>query len=84
MAWPPDFTLRTTRGDLDVLGEIAGAGTYDSLLPHNRELRIFGTNCRCLNLDKVIEVKRAAGRAKDLEAIAELEAIWEERHKRGL
>ena len=79
-----NFTLRTTRGDLDVLGEIAGAGTYDSLLPHSREILIFGTSCRCLNLDKLIEVKRAAGRAKDLEAIAELEAIWEERHKRGL
>jgi hypothetical protein len=40
--------------------------------------------CLCLDLDKLIEVKRAAGRPKDLEAIAELEAIREERRKRGL
>ena len=38
-----------------------------------------GSNCLCLGLDRLIEVKRAAGRAKDLEAIAELEALREER-----
>ena len=32
----------------------------------------------CLTLDKLIAVKRAAGRPKDLEVIAELEAIAEE------
>ena len=34
--------------------------------------------CRCLDLEALIRVKRAAGRPKDLEAIAELEAIREE------
>ena len=38
---------------------------------------------RCLGLDKLIAVKRAAGRPEDLEAIAELEAIREERQKLG-
>jgi predicted nucleotidyltransferase len=42
-------------------------------------IRVFGVECRCLTLDKLIEVKRAAGRPKDFEAIAELEAILEER-----
>ena len=79
-----NFTLRTTRGDLDLLGEVAGGGAYEALIPHSRELEIFGLRCRCLELDKLIEVKRAAGRPKDLEAIAELEAIREERLKRGL
>jgi len=79
-----NFTLRTTRGDLDVLGEIAGGGGYEALLPDSRELEMFGLRCRCLELDKLIDVKRAAGRPKDLEAIAELEAIREERRKRGL
>ena len=79
-----NFTLRTTRGDLDLLGEVAGGGGYEALLPHSRELEMFSLRCRCLDLDKLIEVKRAAGRPKDLEAIAELEAIREERRKRGL
>jgi hypothetical protein len=35
----------------------------------------------CLDLDRLIEVKRAAGRPKDFEAIAELEAIREERER---
>jgi len=34
---------------------------------------------RCLGLVRLIHVKRAAGRPKDLEAIAELEALREER-----
>ena len=34
-------------------------------------------------LDKLIEVKRAAGRPKDFEAIAELEAIREEMERGG-
>jgi hypothetical protein len=79
-----NFTLRTTRGDIDLLGEVAGGGDYEALLPHSRELEMFGLRCLCLDLDKLIEVKRAAGRPKDLEAIAELEVIREERRKRGL
>jgi len=34
-----------------------------------------------LNLDRLIEVKRAAGRPKDFEAIAELETIRDERRR---
>jgi hypothetical protein len=42
---------------------------------------ILGLECRCLSLDRLIQVKRAAGRVKDLEAIAEREAIREERNR---
>ena len=79
-----NFTLTTTLGDIDLLGEVTGGGNYEALLPHCLELKVFGIECRCLKLDKLIEVKRAAGRPKDLEAIAELEAIREERQKLGL
>jgi predicted nucleotidyltransferase len=73
-----NFTLETDAGDLDLLGEIAGGGTYEELLPETIEIRVFGSAIRCLALRKLIEVKRAAGRPKDLEAIAELEALFEE------
>ena len=79
-----NFTLTTTRGDLDLLGELTGGGGYEELFPHSVELVVFGVSCRCLGFDKLIQVKRAAGRPKDLEAIAELEAIREERRKLGL
>lgn len=74
-----NFTLTTTLGRLDLLGEIAGGGTYENLLPHTAPATLFGVECRCLDLDTLIRVKRAAGRPKDLEAIAELEALREER-----
>ncbi len=73
-----NFTLTTTRGDLDLLGEIVGGGGYDALLPHAEVARVFGCDVRCLGLRKLIEVKRAAGRPRDLEVIAELEALAEE------
>jgi hypothetical protein len=73
-----NFTLTTTWGDIDLLGEITGGGGYEDLLPHSAILDVFDTPCRCLGLRRLIEVKRALGRPRDLEAIAELEAILEE------
>jgi predicted nucleotidyltransferase len=73
-----NFTLITSLGEIDLLGEITGGGGYDELLPHTIVLDLFGIECRCLGLKRLIEVKRAAGRPKDLEVIAELEAIREE------
>jgi hypothetical protein len=77
-----NFTLTTKLGDLDLLGEIAGGGDYARLEPHTIELHLFGIRCLCLDLDTLIDVKRAAGRPKDLEALAELVAIREARSAR--
>lgn len=76
-----NFTLTTDLGDLDLLGEVTGGGGYDALLPHSEVISIAGIECRCLGLSRLIDVKRAAGRPKDLEAIAELEALREERSR---
>lgn len=73
-----NFTLTTTAGDLDVLGEITGGGGYNQLLADSIAIRLFGLDCLCLGLDRLIEVNRAAGRRKDLEAVAELEALRDE------
>jgi hypothetical protein len=78
-----NFTLITELGSLDVLGEIAGGGGFDNLKPHSVLVKLHGFDCLCLDLDWLIRVKRAAGRPKDVEAIAELEAIVEERKKIG-
>jgi len=74
-----NFTLTTTIGAIDLLGEIAGGGTYERLLTDTDEVTAFGVTCRCVTLDHLIHLKRAAGRVKDLEVIAELEALRDER-----
>ena len=79
-----NFTLTTTLGDLDLLGEVAGGGTYEELLPYSTALQAFGSTCLCVTLERLIQLKRAAGRPKDFEAIAELQAILEERRTTGL
>lgn len=76
-----NFTLTTSLGDLDLLGEIAGGGRFEDLVPYTIKMNLFGNECLCLELERLIHVKRAAGRPKDLDAIAELEAILEERKK---
>jgi len=78
-----NFTLTTRLGDLDLLGELTGGGGYEDLLAHAIEATMFDERCRYLGLEKLIQVKRAAGRPKDLEVIAELEALKEERDKLG-
>ena len=76
-----NFTLTTVAGDLDALGEATGEGTYEALAPHCEIRRMFDLDVRFVNLETLIRLKRAAGRPKDLERIAELEAIREEQRK---
>lgn len=76
-----NFTFRTTAGDLDLLGEVTGVGSFSAALQESVEATLFGFTYRFLDLDALIRSKRAAGRAKDLEVVAELEAIREERER---
>ena len=76
-----NFTLTTTLGDLDLLGEVVGGGGYRDLLPHTFVVEAFGVKFKCVDLPTLIKLKRAAGRPKDLESIAELEALLEERER---
>lgn len=73
-----NFTLETDLGNLDLLGEITGGGNYQDLRPHSIPIQAFGATFRCLDLDTLIRVKRACGRPRDLEAIAELRVIRDE------
>jgi hypothetical protein len=78
-----NFTLTTSLGDVDLLGEIVGGGTYEQLEKQCVKLEVFGREILVLTLEALIRVKRAAGRPKDLEAVAELEALLAERERRG-
>ena len=63
---------------IDLFGEITGGGSFEDLRSYTTTVHVFDVDCLVLTLDKLIAVKRAAGRPKDLEVIAELEAIAEE------
>jgi len=76
-----NFTLTTDMGDLDLLGDIIGGGGYEDLLPFAETIAVFGFRCRCIGLAKLIAVKRAAGRPKDNEILAELETLRQERDR---
>lgn len=74
-----NFTLITSIGAIDLLGEVTGGGNYESMQLETTPLELFGFRTKCLTLDALIRIKRACGRPKDLEVIAELEALKQER-----
>ena len=76
-----NFTLTTTAGDIDLLGEVTGGGTYEDLESHTIRARIYDRETLVIDLPWLIRTKRAAGRPRDLEAIAELMALMEEKEK---
>lgn len=78
-----NFTLSTTVGDLDLIGEVAGPGTYDSVLAHSEPLELFGFTCPVLTLEGLLKTKRASGRPRDALLIPELEALLALRRKAG-
>lgn len=76
---PGHRLLETRLGDLDCLGAIDGDRAYEDLLPYTVEIEIAdGMRCRALTLEHLIEVKRRAGRPKDLAVLPALEATLDE------
>ncbi|MGI8670552.1 MAG: DUF6036 family nucleotidyltransferase [Aridibacter sp.] len=72
-----NFTLQTNIGDIDLLGEVAGVGTYTEVFEHSIKLKLFDFEVNVLSLDDLIKAKKAAGRPKDLLVLPELEALQE-------
>lgn len=72
-----NFTLVTTIGDIDLLGEVAGIGDYEAVEKESLVDTLYGCEVRILTVEGLIKAKRAAGRAKDLLVLPELEAIKE-------
>lgn len=70
-----NFTLTSDLGPIDLLGEIAGGGRYEQLADRCVSAEAFGVPCRVLDIETLIATKRAAGRPKDFEGIAELEIL---------
>jgi hypothetical protein len=70
-----NFTLTTLAGDVDLLGEVPGGGSFENLRSHSTTVQAFGVDFLCVDLPTLIHLKLAAGRAKDLEAVAELQRL---------
>ncbi len=70
-----NFTLTPALGALVLLAETPGGGRYEDLIGSSEVVELYGQSVRVLGLRRLIEVKRAAGRPKDLDAAAELEVL---------
>ena len=80
----PVLTLVTDEGDLDVMDRVQGVGEYGEVHAKSELIVIEDVPTPTLTLDALIAAKRATGRRKDREALLELEALREERRRRGL
>jgi hypothetical protein len=78
-----NFAFDTAFGAFDLLGEASGY-TYDVLTRNAITADLGGYNVRVASLDDLIRMKRAAGRARDLAEVADLEKLREVREERGL
>jgi hypothetical protein len=76
-----NFTLTTDLGDIDLLGEVSGFGSYASVKAEAEPVEVFGATCPVLSIAGLIRSKRAAGRPRDLAALPELEALQELRQR---
>ncbi len=74
-----NFTLTSELGYIDLFGEIMGGGNYEDLLQHSFDVEAFDVRFKCIDLPTLIKIKEAAGRAKDLAAVAELRVLLEEK-----
>ncbi len=72
-----NFTLETTIGEIDMLGEVSGVGDFEAVKKESVSVNIYGCEVRVLTIGGLIKAKRAAGRAKDLLVLPELEALQE-------
>lgn len=76
-----NFTLTTSVGPIDLLGELSGVGTYDAVRARANTATMFEGTYLFIDLEGLIASKKAAGRPKDFETIAELETIRDERRR---
>jgi predicted nucleotidyltransferase len=77
------LTLQTDHGKLDLMTHPAGAPSYTRLRSHAETYDLGGVLVRVAGITDLIAMKQAAGRAKDLADVEELEAIEQLRRRSG-
>jgi hypothetical protein len=71
------LTLQTDLGEIDLLAEVAGLGTWEGVKAGSIVVEAFDRSISILDLRSLIRAKQAAGREKDLAALPELESLLE-------
>jgi hypothetical protein len=71
------LTLQTDIGEIDLMAEVTGLGTFSEVKAQSVDVQAFEREIATLDLPGLIRAKRAAGRPKDLAALAELESLLE-------
>lgn len=69
--------LGTDWGQLDILSEISGIGSFEHVLAHSTTIELGEKQITILNLEALIAAKTALGRPRDKEAVLQLKAIQE-------
>jgi hypothetical protein len=80
----PVLTLIGDQGLIDIMDRLDGVGDYMAALAVSNDATWDDLRFRILSLDALVAAKRAAGRRKDQIGLRVLEAVREERRKRGL
>lgn len=70
-----NFTLRSSAGDVDLLGELTGIGGYAAVRRLSVLMKLYDRDVAVLDLEGLERAKRAAGRLKDLSDLAEIREI---------
>jgi len=71
------LTLSTDLGAIDLLAEVTGLGGFEEVKANSVLVQAFDREVWTLDLPALIRAKGAAGRAKDLQVLPELEGLLE-------
>jgi hypothetical protein len=72
------FTFVTDAGSLDVLGTPSGTNGFDDLVRTATAVDLDGVSVSVCDIEDLLRMKRASGRAKDLIEVEVLKAVQEE------
>ncbi|MGQ0543124.1 MAG: hypothetical protein ACT4O9_14970 [Blastocatellia bacterium] len=70
-----NFTFKTSLCDIDLLGEVAGIGSFDDVFEQSVVVDFDGTPVSVLSIAGLITAKETAGRTKDQAGLEELYAL---------
>lgn len=76
------FTFTSDVGDLDCLGTPTGTSGYDDLKSDAEQMDVDGLKIWVTSLVDLMDMKRAAGRNRDLQSLENLGALRDERERR--